>query len=108
MIIDLADPLPNRFTLMLRGRAFGPNAGKPVLVRAGDQAQTLTFSETSEERYVSFDLDDVRQHRIEIVPPSPTSPKDIGMSDDQRRLGIGLEGISVVPLTEPPQTRLVR
>ena len=93
VIIRFRDPLPRSFTLMLRGQAFGPNSEKPVRIRIGRETETITLSSSMEEKHVRFDLGDRAIREIEITPPIPVAPKDLLVSDDSRKLGIGLERI---------------
>jgi phosphoglycerol transferase len=88
--LNFAQPLPKRLILHLRAQAFGPNAGKPVTVVIG--RQTETFTSTGTLREFSLPFNDVRDSSlIEIRPSQPISPKDLGMSADDRKLGIGLQ-----------------
>ena len=93
VIIRFMDPLPRAFTLMLRGQAFGPNAEQPVTIRIGRETETITLSSNMEDRHVRFDLGDRAEREIEITPPVPVAPRDLSVSHDTRRLGIGLERI---------------
>ena len=93
VIIRFTDPLPRAFTLMLRGQAFGPNAEQPVRIRIGRETETITLSSNMEDRHVRFDLGDRAEREIEITPPVPVAPRDLFVSHDTRRLGIGLERI---------------
>jgi hypothetical protein len=93
--IALADPLPKKFTLTLETiRAFGPNAGKRLRVMAGDWSgesdllpgpQTLKFSVTSSSA----------PEAILLAVPAPASPKQLGMGDDPRMLGVALKRLSI-------------
>jgi len=92
-VIVFDDPLPKSFTLALRGYAFGPNAGTPIVVRVGDTVRTLTLSGTMEERRVTVQLHSDAERKLEIIPPHPVSPSELGMSDDRRKLGVALERV---------------
>ena len=39
-----------------------------------------------------------RQTRIELIPPKPTSPKELGLSGDRRKLGIGFINMKIIPI----------
>jgi len=41
--IEYAEPLPEKFDLVITAKAFGPNANKPIPVRIGDTEQMLTL-----------------------------------------------------------------
>jgi len=84
--------LPKRFILHIRAQAFGPNAGRPVTVIIG--SQTLSFVPTPSMEEFSLRVDNGSgANTIEIHPAQPTSPSDLGMSADSRKLGIGLHGL---------------
>jgi len=93
VLIRFREPLPRKFTLALRGQAFGPNAGLPVLIRIGGSTGTISLAPGMEERRVTFNLGDRDEREIEIVPPQPIAPADLSVSRDTRRLGIGFERI---------------
>ena len=43
--IDYVDPLPKRFDLVLRARAYGNNVGEPISVRVGDEERFVSLGE---------------------------------------------------------------
>jgi phosphoglycerol transferase len=97
--IRLARPLPRRFTVRLRGHAFGPNADLPFLLQVGapDQAVGKEFRLGSATQWVSLDVDTSGNARdIVIVVPRPLSPAELGQGTDVRRLGIALEQVIVM------------
>ena len=65
--------------------AYGPNAGKPVLVKAGNQTKEYKFvADAAKTQSVEFSPT-VTVDTIEILIPKPTTPP----SCDTRRLGLG-------------------
>ncbi|MEX3983380.1 sugar translocase [Paraburkholderia sp. EG287A] len=88
--LQFTEPLPKRFILHLRAQAFGPNAGHKVIVVVGQKTQS--FVSTADMQEFSLQFDDVNEaQRIEILPPQPISPSELGISADGRKLGIGLQ-----------------
>jgi phosphoglycerol transferase len=91
--IEYRDALPGAFTLVLRARAFGPNAGKALQIKVGRHAKSIVLADTLQEQRVTFDLDGDTARVIEITPPLPVSPAELLTGDDRRKLGIGIERI---------------
>lgn len=90
--LRFASPLPKHFVVHLRAQGFGPNVGKPTKVVIGQQIQTLVPAAEMREFSLPFtNVDDATL--IEIRPPQPASPDELGMSSDGRKLGIGLQKI---------------
>ncbi len=88
--LQFTDPLPKRFILHLRAQAFGPNAGHPVIVVIGQQIRSFVPTTDMQEFSLQFDSVNGAQ-RIEIRPPQPVSPSELGISADARKLAIGLQ-----------------
>ena len=92
--LHFAQPLPARATLVLEGRAFGPNAGKEFVLQAG--STTLPFKLQAGPQQLLLKLDtDGRQRQLTITVPQPASPLALGMGNDQRTLGLGLTRLAV-------------
>lgn len=92
IVLEFSEALPRSFTLSLRGQAFGPNSGKSVHIRVGRRTESVQFSSVMEVMRVRFEIEH-DEKIIEIIPPLPTTPKSLGINDDTRKLGIGLERI---------------
>jgi len=92
--IDLREPLPNKFNLVFKVEMFGPNIGKILQVRIGSQKYNFTLQSGLLNYNKLIDLGGEKVFSIEFVPPQPTSPKQLGLSDDTRVLGIGLVHLS--------------
>ena len=88
--INLKDPLPNRFKLIFSARSFGPNSNQDVNVRIGSQIHHFMMQDGVLEFRKIIDLADEQVNRIEFISPQPTSPSQLGLSADIRKIGIGL------------------
>ncbi len=95
-IIKFKENLPRAFYLELAVKwAFGPNFKRPIRVRVGTHEQTFTVTQTNE--IFRFEFINVQNaNTIEIIPPSPISPKSMNMNNDQRRVGVGLVKLRVI------------
>lgn len=93
IIIDLVDPLPNKFTITLKAAAFIPNVGKPFKMIIGETQQNFVIDTGSPENMkiitIPFKTRDGAKS-IHILVPQATSPKALVNSTDERRLGIAL------------------
>ncbi|MCX7714941.1 MAG: hypothetical protein N2171_04360 [Clostridia bacterium] len=89
------NPLPRKFTLELKVVAFGPNIGQPVKVIAGGIENIFTVKEAHEEVFHLL-FNNVSGNTIEIIPPIPTVPKEIGANQDIRKLGVGIVYMKIV------------
>jgi len=82
-------PLPAKPRITLVASAFGPNVDKPFVIRIGQQEKIFLLDASPQT--IAFEFETNRYERVvEIVVPQPTSPSEIGLSADSRRLGIGL------------------
>jgi len=96
--LAFATPLPKRFTVSLLASAFGPNAGKEFVVHVGDGVGRFELGSASrEEKVLQFD-NPAESSTMKIDVPSPTSPKELGLSGDTRSLGIALVELRISPL----------
>ncbi|GLR08507.1 phosphatidylglycerol--membrane-oligosaccharide glycerophosphotransferase [Mixta theicola] len=96
--IDYAQPLPPRFELIIRAKAFGPNAQRPIPVRVGGQQQMLTLSHEVSTVTLRF-TNPEGSHRLVITPPEPQLSNEGNIiGQDPRKLGIGLVEIKIVPV----------
>lgn len=96
-VLGFSSPLPKRFRMTLEAHAFRPNAtqafsfsagGSPVLVRIGQEQNDVSF-----EMSAAPDM-----YKIYISVPQATSPSDLGLNTDPRRLGLGLIRFRIDPL----------
>ncbi len=88
--IDLNDPLPNRFGLIFTAQAFGPNSGQDLSVRVGAQVHHFKMQDGVFEYRKLIELAGEKVTYINFTPPRPTSPKQLEIGADSRKLGVGL------------------
>lgn len=93
--LRFSDPLPAQFQLMMTGRAYGPNGGKPITFIFGKYEQPVVFEQVDSTQSLEVKLSEPID-TITMLIPHPTSPKDMNESADNRRLGIGLVQILVL------------
>lgn len=94
--IYFKSPLPLKGSLNICGKSFGPNSGRPIIVKIGEFSTDVHFADVDMTVQVEFELPFPVQ-MIEIIPPHPTSPSALGLSNDVRRLGIGLSRLAIYP-----------
>ena len=92
--IRFRSPLPPRGSLRLTGRAFGPNVGKPVRIRLGRHEADVSFTPHDTTTVMTYELES-GPDLLEIVPPHPVAPSQLGLSSDSRELAIGLASITI-------------
>lgn len=95
---EFFEPLPDRFTLELEANAFGPNIGKDLTVNIGSRTYSVKIPEWHFTAVLDVDLGGERADMMEFLPPSPASPKELGLSEDGRRLGIGFISMRIKDL----------
>jgi hypothetical protein len=95
--LEFSKALPEKFTIHLVARAFGPNIGKEFVIHVGNSATRFTLADSPEDRVLEFN-NPQRSNIIKIDVPSPCSPKKLGLSDDDRSLGVGLTELRIEPL----------
>jgi len=99
LVIEMRDPLPRKQRIVIGATAFGPNVGRAFGIRVGE-ART-TFILTALQSEVSVDLQTLQDERtINIEIPKPTSPMELGLSADDRRLGLGLRYLRIEDITQ--------
>lgn len=89
--LHFRDPLPRRLTLLLNGRAYGPNAGQDFVLHAGAASTRFRLPPSTQELFLKLDTDGA-QRELRIDVPQPTAPDGGG---DSRLLGIGLIGLEI-------------
>lgn len=94
------DNLPEnfRFLLMVNG-SFGSNNGKNFLIHVGSQSKT--FTGPAGPQFIQLEFNNVPSNTKDIViqVPNPQSPKDLGIGDDGRKLGLGLVFVAIEPIS---------
>ncbi|ELX10635.1 hypothetical protein Jab_2c27330 [Janthinobacterium sp. HH01] len=88
------EPLPRHLTVMLNGRAFGPNAGQDFVLRAGQASTRFKLPAATQELFLQLETDG-QQHTLHIDVPQPVTPASLYGGNDTRLLGIGLVGVEI-------------
>ena len=97
VVIEFSKPLPEKFTINLVAHAFGPNVGKEFVAHVGASAISFKLAASPELRVLEFS-NPQRVGTLRIDVPFPVSPKGLGMSADDRSLGIAFTELRIVPL----------
>ncbi|WP_122221828.1 glycosyltransferase family 39 protein [Pseudomonas syringae group genomosp. 3] len=94
IVFRFAKPLPERFQLILTAKAFGPNVNKSFEVVVDNRNYPVMLTENNAPH--TLDITNAgKADVLTIKVPSPTSPKQLGMSQDDRTLGLGLDQIEI-------------
>ncbi len=89
-------PLPSKFTLEIKANAFGPNLGKPIKVRVGSVEKTFIHKDAKNPGTYTLVFEGTKgADTIEIVSPVPTSPSELKISADTRKLGVSLISLKI-------------
>lgn len=102
----LANCLPAaRLNISIRGHAFGPNVGQPLLLRLEDSGSGATAAGSpllfaAEDRDVSTTIDNsdgaaACLNTVLLTIPAPTSPLQLGLGADGRTLGLGMVSLTL-------------
>jgi len=97
VILEFVMPLPEKFTVHLVASAFGPNIGKEFTASVGDSATKFVLEAEPKEKVLEFNNPE-KSRTIKIDIPAPASPKELGMSSDSRKLGVGFLELRTVPV----------
>jgi hypothetical protein len=92
--IEFPEPLPEEFELKMVLHAFGNNIDQPVGLRIGAFETKFIVGAQAAEISLPVHLDGLVTS-IEIIPPFPCSPKELGMGCDERLLGVGLSSLTI-------------
>lgn len=93
---EFSAPFPDKFELQLHAHAFGKNVGKEFVVRLGDEARRFVLSAQDESQV--FELNNPKGLKALVFEiPAAVSPKELGMGNDARRLGMGIVEMRIVP-----------
>jgi phosphoglycerol transferase len=99
VVMKFTYPLPKRFQVALTAYAFGPNVDQPFKIRIGQHEQMFRLAASPQEVTLSFDSTG-SERILRITIPKPISPKELGMSVDDRRLGIALQLLRIDDLSD--------
>lgn len=92
--IELTSPPPARFKLVLSASAFGPNIGKAVHVSIGNSSSEVILSDQASTQTLALSNRE-QSNILTITVPKPTSPLELGISHDERQLGIALTELRI-------------
>lgn len=93
--IEYRHPLPAALAVTITARAFGPNAGKPIMVRVGDSEHTLILGHEMSTTTLHF-ANPTRSEVLTLTPPEPQSTNEGNiLGHAPRKLGIGLAEIKI-------------
>lgn len=90
-------PLPKHFRLRLKAAAFGPNVGAEFRAICGSETHSFTLDVEPRDTEMHFTNDSLSD-TLRIAIPKPTSPQELGQSDDARKLGISLFELHIDPI----------
>lgn len=85
--------LPKALYVVLNAQAFGPNVGQNFTLRVGASQKSFVLAGI-EKVFLQLQTDGT-ESTMTIDVPHPASPKDLGMSPDDRQLGLGLVSLEV-------------
>lgn len=92
--LEFAFPLPPAFRVRLKAHAFGDNIGKSFRMTVGSQEKSFELGQEPEERVLDFvNRDGVNVIQIDV--PSARSPKELGLGEDGRHIGLGLHELHI-------------
>lgn len=93
---EFVQPLPQRFTLVLKAHAFASNAGKPTKVEIGRHTYDIQVTAGDSEIRLVVDLQGENTDRITFIPPAPIPPHKVDKSNnDQRTIALGFVSMSI-------------
>lgn len=95
-VFRFTQPLPKQFTLVIQTNAFGPNLGEVTKIKIGTAEQGFKITEQDQTYHLNFNLTEPA-NTIEFLIPKPSSPKELQVGDDPRKLGIGLIKLQIFP-----------
>lgn len=97
VIFEFDGSLPSKFEIHLVAYAFGPNANREFEALVGDDLAKFSLSASGEKKIIS--LNNPRgSNLLRFKIPSAVSPKALGLSGDDRRLGIGFVEMKIVSI----------
>jgi phosphoglycerol transferase len=88
--IEFASALPENLKLRLELMPFGPNANQPTTIRFGDYRQKVILKPGMNVVVLELARSGTPVTGIEVIPFSPVTPESLGLSEDKRKLGVGL------------------
>ncbi len=93
--------LPDNFKLEIDALGYGPNIGKNVVVKVGDEERSFTLGLNDKYQKYSLSFDNGRNaNGVEFIIPEPISPSEFtkGVSGDPRKIGISFASIKIMKI----------
>lgn len=97
VIFEFAGSLPSRLEVHLVAHAFGPNADKEFEASLGGEVAKFRLSENGEQQIIHLN-NPKGSNVLRFKIPSAMSPKALGLSGDDRNLGIGFVEMKIVTI----------
>lgn len=108
--LTFVNPLPKKFLMELKLKAYGPNQSEPINILVGEKKYNVLLNPNIENDKIQTILLNIEQERnsppaykismIPAKPISPPKPPDFNPSNpgrtDQRLLGIGLVNLRII------------
>ena len=94
---EFAGSLPSKFEIHLVAHAFGPNVDKEFEALVGDDAVKFSLSANDEQKIIHFS-NPKGSNILRFKIPNAVSPKALGLSGDDRNLGIGFVEMKIVTI----------
>ncbi|MGX5793170.1 DUF7024 domain-containing protein [Pseudomonas sp. E2-15] len=95
--ITFSQPLPAAFEMVITANAYGPNENQVFDVEVDNKSYPLKLLGEMTSHTVRIDNPD-KVDKLLIKVPRPSSPKLLGVSEDPRLLGVGLNNLTIRPL----------
>ena len=92
---EMVEPLPRKFELELELIPFIPNVNKIIDIQIGDQIFPVTLLEGKNFYKLKITLDRKKYYKIIFKIYNSKTPKSLGMSDDNRDIGVGFLGLKI-------------
>lgn len=93
---DFFSPLPSNFTLQLDAIQFSKDGKQDVLIKIGGQSHRVSIDGELSTINVPVLLSDDKVDSIEFISMHPVSPRELGISADERLLGIGFISMRIL------------
>jgi phosphoglycerol transferase len=97
VIFEFTSSLPNEFEIHLVAHAFGPNLEKEFEASIGNYHIKFSLSAIDEKRVIRLENPN-GSNVLRFKIPNAASPKELGLSNDDRNLGIGFVEMKIVTI----------
>lgn len=94
---EFVGSLPSEFEIHLVAHAFGPNVDQEFEALVGDDAVKFSLSANDEQKIIHFS-NPKGSNILRFKIPNAVSPKALGLSGDDRNLGIGFVEMKIVTI----------